>query len=323
MHNWIYVAGTGMTKRSDRQKFSIGYHLNSWDLAGLPLREPLEFLNAQGFRWFEMLAWTTLSEEHSRKYLQFVPQAPMKFSTDTDLLRRYAVLSEAQSELGIRLSSLYVNATFTNPLVWPYERDTLVTILRVLKGFGSPILVLGGGPSEAIDGPHEPQDYKNFCRALEEIGSRSLDLGIQTVFHPHIETFVERRDQLDRVMDEIDASVVGLCIDPAHFVLNHSDPVDALKVYASAVRYMHFKDTNVSPGLKRSERYREFCALGAGVVDFPALVDALLDNDYAGIALIELDLPEKSAEESAVQSIRYIRDTLGLELNPISAEKAK
>ena len=114
----------------------------------------IEFLAKQGFGWFEILAFTSLSDQYARKYMQLGNQAPMGVTTDTDILRRYALLSEAQSAYGINLSSLYVNAIFTNPVAWEYERDVLVALARLLKGFGAPVLVLGGGPSEGVAGPH-------------------------------------------------------------------------------------------------------------------------------------------------------------------------
>jgi inosose dehydratase len=307
--------------RAARQRFSVGYHLNSWDLAGLPLRPAIKFLADQGFGWFEILAFTSLSDQYARKYMQLGNVAPMGVTTDTDILRRFALLSEAQNERGIRLSSLYVNAIFVNPVAWPYERDALVAIARLLKGFDAPVLVVGGGPSELIAGPHEAQDYQDFCRALEDIGRRTKDVGVETVYHPHLDTFVERRDQLDKMMDEIDDRLVGLCIDPAHLVHTNSDPVDALKTYISAVRYMHFKDSKVDPALKGYDRYAAFCELGAGVVDLPGVVDTLLDANYGGLAIIELDASKKTAEQSALESIAYVRNTLGLALTP--AESAK
>jgi inosose dehydratase len=308
--------------RAARQRFSIGYHLNSWDLAGLPLLPAIKFLAEQGFGWFEILAFTSLSDQFARKYMQLGNQPPMGVTTDTDILRRFALLSEAQSEFGIRLSSLYVNAIFINPIAWPYERDVLVALARLLRGFDSPVLVLGGGPSEAAAGGHSREDYRAFCRALEDIGRRTQDLGVQTVYHPHLDTFVERRDQLDRMMDEVDTRIVGLCIDPAHLVHTHSDPVDALRTYISAVRYMHLKDSIVDPALKGYDRYAAFCELGAGVVDLQGIVDVLLDADYDGIAIIELDASKKTAEQSALESIAYIRDTLGLTLSPTAAAKS-
>lgn len=304
------------SSRASRQRFSIGYHLNSWDLTGQPLRPALEFLTAQGFGWFEILAFTSLSDQFARKYMQLGHQGPMGVTTDTDILRRYAILSEAQSELGILLSSLYVNATFVNPVLWPVERDVLLSLARLLKGFGAPVLVLGGGPSVASGSKHSPDDYRAFCRALEDIGARTADLGIATVYHPHLDTFIERREQLDRTMDELDTGKAGLCIDPAHLAQTDSDPVDALRTYVSAVRYMHLKDTRVDPALEGYDRYAAFCELGAGVVDLAGLVDVLLDANYDGLAIVELDASQKTAEQSTIESIAYLRDTLGLELNP-------
>jgi inosose dehydratase len=302
--------------RSARQRFSIGYHLNSWDLSGLPLRPALQFLKGEGFGWFEILAFTSLSDQFARKYMQLGHQAPPGVTTDTDILRRYAILSEAQSDLGIRLSSLYVNATFVNPVLWEHERDVLVSLARLLKGFGAPVLVLGGGPSEASGNAHGTQDYEDFCSALEDIGRRTADLGVATVYHPHLDTFIERRDQLDRMMDRLDTRFAGLCIDPAHLAQTHSDPVDALRTYVSAVRYMHLKDTRVDDSLKDWARYAAFCELGAGVVDLAGLVDVLIEADYSGLAIVELDASQKTAEQSALESIAYLTETLGLTLNP-------
>lgn len=306
--------------RADRQRFSVGYHLNSWDLAGLPLQPALEFLAAQGFGWFEILAGNSLSDQFARKYMQLGNQAPPGVVTDTDIFRRFALLSQAQRGFGIRLSSFYVNGTFVNPVAWPYERDAMETLARLLKGFGAPVLVLGGGPAETTGHPHAPEDYKAFARALEDIGQRTADLGIATVYHPHLDTFIERRDQLDRMMDEVDTSLVGLCIDPAHLAHTNSDPVDALRTYISAVRYMHLKDTRVDPALKGYDRYAAFCELGAGVVDLEGIVDVLLDADYDGLAIIELDASQKTAEQSTIESIGYVRDTLGLALTPARAK---
>ena len=305
-----------MTKE---QRFSIGYHLNSWDLAGLPIKPALEFLKGQGFEWFEILAWNSLSDVFARKYMDLGPQEPAEVITDTTFLRRMATLSQAQREQGIRLSSLYCNGTFTDPKMWPWERDAFEAIARLLAGFGAPVLVMGGGPSEAIAGKHTPEDYKTFCRSLEEIGRITKEFGVETVYHPHLDTFIETREQLDRMMDELDTSCAGLCIDPAHLVQTNSDPVDATRTYIEAIRYMHFKDSAVDPTLKGYDRYAAFCELGAGVVDLKGLADVLIEAEYDGIAIIELDVSQKTAEQSTLESIAYIKDELRLSLNPAKA----
>jgi len=63
--------------RASRQRFSIGYHLNSWDLTGQSLRPAIKFLADHGFGWFEILAFTSLSDQYARKYRQLGNQAPI------------------------------------------------------------------------------------------------------------------------------------------------------------------------------------------------------------------------------------------------------
>ena len=51
------------------QRFSFGYHLNTWDLAGEPLDKALEFLHGAGFHWFEALAGDTLATDFARRFM--------------------------------------------------------------------------------------------------------------------------------------------------------------------------------------------------------------------------------------------------------------
>jgi len=301
------------------QRFTVGYHMNSWDFAGLPMRPALEFLAETGFSWFEILSKLSVHDQFSRRFVDLGDRPHATVTTDTDLFRRYATLSQAQRDLPIRLSSLYVSLEYINSKAWPVEIEVVETLLRVLKGFDAPIFVLGGGKPDRPGREHTDQDYRDFARSLEEIGRRSNDLGIKTVYHPHLDNFIERRDQLDRFMDVVDMDLVGLCIDPAHLAQTHSDPVDATRTYMSAIRYMHFKDTHVTPGKTRGDRYKDFCELGQGVVDLPALADVLLEAEYDGIAIIELDMGEKPPEQSALESVAYLREVMKLDLKPAAS----
>jgi inosose dehydratase len=301
------------------QRFSIGYHLNSWDLGGLELEPGLRFLASEGFGWFEALARDGFSNDFARRFMRSGEVAPPTVSTDLDLWPRLALFSRVQEELGLRLSSLYTNAELINPNTWPGERDTLHSISRILAGFGAPLLVIGGGPPDRPDRPRETGDFDRFCRSLEEVGEIAGALGLATAYHPHLDTLVETREELDQVMSRLDTSKCGLCIDPAHLIQAGSDPVAAVRDYGEAIRYMHFKDTHAPQGAAGPERYSAFCELGAGKVDLPAITAELLRQGYDGIAIIELDRSETSAERSAQESIAYIRGTLGLELTPAGA----
>ena len=298
------------------QRFAIGYHLNSWDLGGLDLEDGLRFLAGEGFRWFEALARDGFSNDFARRFMRAGEVDPPVLTGDLYLWPRIALFSRVQEDLGLRLSSLYCNAELINPRTWSAERDTLSAIARLLAGFGAPVLVLGGGPPARPDEPPEPDDYERFCSALEEVGDLAAALGVTAAYHPHLDTFVENREQLDRVMDRLDTSRCGLCVDPAHFAAVGSDPVAVVRDYGDAVRYVHLKDTTAPAGAAGPARYAAFCELGAGVVDLPGLSRELLRQRYDGLAIVELDVSAKGAERSARESVAYVRDVLGLQLEP-------
>jgi inosose dehydratase len=298
------------------QRFSIGYHLNSWDLGGLELKPGLRFLHAEGFRWFEALARDGFSNDFARRFMRAGEVGPPVVTTDLFLWPRIALFSRVQEELGLRLSSLYCNAELINPATWAEERDTLHGIARLLSGFGAPILVIGGGPPASFKGPHTASEYDRFCRSLEEIGELAAALGVVAAYHPHLDCFVETREQLDEVMARLDTARCGLCVDPAHLVTTGADPVAIVRDYGEALRYVHLKDTTAPAGAVGPARYAAFCELGAGVVDLPGMTGELLRQGYDGLAIIELDVSAKTAEQSARESVAFVREQLGLELTP-------
>jgi inosose dehydratase len=297
------------------QQFELGYHLNTWDLSDNPLEEAFAFLSEIGFRWFEALIGDSLGSDFARRYMTLGSVGPPRFTSDVDILQRLALFSRAQEQYGLRVASLYANPEWINPNLWPYERDVMQAVGRFLRGCGAEILVCGGGPP-ATHHPHSEDEYKAFVRSLEEIGAYTRELGVKTVYHPHLDCFIETREQLDRFMEIVNTDLVGLCIDPTHLQIKGSDPVDILRTYIDHVDYVHFKDCKGDiEHLEGYDRYLSFCELGAGVVDLPTITETLLASDYGGLVVIELDASEKTPEQSCRESVEYVTEHLGLKLN--------
>ncbi len=304
----------GTTVSSSRaQRFNVGYHLNSWDLAGKDNDAALAFLAAQGFSMFEVLASTTLDDTFTRQYMGLGPRPPVNVMTDTRFFERLAVFSRAERTHGIQLSSLYVNAEYINDMTFGRELDQFEVLCRFLTAAGSRHLVVGGGPSAAPGEDHSREEYRDFGAALTRVGQIAADQGLMLVYHPHIDTFVETRGQLDRMMDVVDTDLVGLCVDTAHLQQTHSDPVAVLRDYLSVVRYVHLKDTLDADRLSGRARYEAFCELGAGLVDFRSVTEVLLAGEFDGPVILELDMTaRKTAEQSCLDSIAYFTGELGL-----------
>jgi inosose dehydratase len=301
-----------------RQRFELGYALISWDFVGEPLDEALAFLGRTGFRWFETVVGDSLMMDVARRYMRPGTRGLPPFRRDYEMLQRLGLFARAERDYGLRPASLYTNGEFVNPQTWPVERDVMLAVARFLHGCGSTMLVTGGGPPEAV-APHTADDYRLFASRLEELGRLTAEFGVRTLHHPHLDCFVESGEQLDRLLDVLDTELVGLCLDPAHLQATGTDPVQVLRTHRDRVDYVHVKDVRVGdPPPAGPARYQAFCELGAGSVDLRSFVDVLLESEYDGIAMIELDRSQKGGETSCLESVAYVTDVLGLALVPES-----
>ena len=301
----------GTVENPGRQKFDFGFEVIMWDLGGHSVDDALDLLVKEGFGWFEALLGDSLGGDFSRRVMTLGPRELPQIVTDVNMFDRLAHFGSAQSGHGIKLASLFCDGEWTNPVLWPHEFAKAKVVARFLQSCGASILVCGGGSPE--ESPRSESDYREFAARLHDIGRFTADLGMRTVYHPHIDTFVETREQLDRLMSVLDTGVVGLCIDPAHFQLKLSDPVDSFRTYASAIDYVHLKDcSGDETTLSGFDRYLAFAPLGSGIVDLVGIVNALLDADYDGLVVVEQDISERP-DEDCQRSAAWIRD-VGLKM---------
>lgn len=168
------------------------------------------------------------------------------------------------------------------------------------------------------------EQWKVFARGAEEIAQAvKSETGLRTVFHHHCAGFVERPDEVGRLLDMTDPELLGLVLDTGHFTYGSgkNDPAvvpEGLERFADRIWYIHFKDCH--PGIADRARkegwdYFEairqgvFCELGQGCVDFPAVLNWLKQQGYDGWIVVEQDvLPGMgSPKESARRNREYLR----------------
>jgi inosose dehydratase len=297
---------TGTVENPARQKFDFGFEVIMWDLGGHSVDDALDLLAGDGYQWYEALLGDSLGGDFSRRVMTLGDRELPQIVTDVSIFDRLAQFGRAQADHGIKLASLFMDGEWTNPRLWPHEFAKAQVLTRFLQSCGCTTLVCGGGSPETA--PRSDDDYKQFAARLHDIGRYTAELGIRAVYHPHIDTFIETREQLDRMMAVLDSDVVGLCVDPAHFQLKQSDPVDIFKTYISAIDYVHLKDcTGDETTLSGFDRYLAFCPLGTGVVDLAGIVNVLLDSGYDGLVIVEQDISEQP-DEDCQRSTAWIRD---------------
>lgn len=122
--------------------------------------------------------------------------------------------------------------------------------------------------------------------------------GVEPVLHPHAGTYIETADEIARVLDRIDPSIVGLCLDTGHFGYGGADAARAAEDYHEIIRHVHIKDCSDAvmegvradgKGLDEALRRGVFCPLGRGDVPLAGVMDALRRHGYAGWLVIEQD----------------------------------
>ena len=159
-----------------------------------------------------------------------------------------------------------------------------------------------------------PADYKNLGKALTELGKRTADLGIPLGYHNHMGSLGERPEELDQIMNASDPRYLKLELDTAHYFQGGGDPAKAIEKFGDRLLFMHIKDVERHPGGKDPQHSYRFVELGHGLVDIPAVFEALRKVNFRGWAVVELDeVPENahSPKEAAAANKEYLQEKLG------------
>ncbi len=195
-------------------------------------------------------------------------------------------------------------------------------IARFLESMGADRLVLGPGRGRPEPRPTD-EHIKTMARVAEEIGKACLDMGIVAGIHPHWGTPVQEREDITRIFDEVDTSVVKMVLDPAHIAKAGADPLEVVQTYKDIITYVHIKD--YSPELDTPEpeqaigqdnapKLAFFSELGRGIVDTPGFVDELRKADYDGWLTIELDRTQTTPRESLAENTKYLQEVMGFDI---------
>jgi inosose dehydratase len=145
--------------------------------------------------------------------------------------------------------------------------------------------------------------------------------GFEPVLHPHAGTYVETADEIARVADAMDPSILGLCLDTGHFRFGGADPRQAARDYRQLIRHVHIKDCRLAVmqgvkdeglGLEDALARGVFCQLGVGDSGIDDVIAQLRADGYSGWLVIEQDQALRSTDTpaSVVAGQRANRDYL-------------
>lgn len=248
-------------------------------------------------------SWKTVLKECAEAGYKGIELGPIGFMPEDPVQ-----LKDAFAEHDLELIGGVVFRAFHDPNQWDDVLDGARRTCEALTAHGASHLVLidsisdrraptAGRPAEAeqLDAA-EWAAYVDRFRTICKMGIEEYGLSVE--LHPHAGGFMDFLPEVERILDEIDADIMKLCVDTGHCMYAGFEPVAFLKKYMDRVGYVHFKTTDAAvkanaianrTGFYDACGQGIFCNLADGEVDFHQVRTTLLDAGFEGWCTVEQD----------------------------------
>ena len=105
--------------------------------------------------------------------------------------------------------------------------------------------------------------YRDRITTIAKMGAE--EYGLTVGIHAHAAGFMDFEPELERLLDEVDKSILKICFDTGHHSYAGFDPVAFMKRHIGRISYMHFKD--IDPAVKadviaKRTGFYDACAAG-------------------------------------------------------------
>jgi inosose dehydratase len=191
------------------------------------------------------------------------------------------------------------------------ELDAALALLDAARGDGPRPMVLLADAADAPDRlafagriEQHPETWlgdERFALLLEHAhaaAARCREQGFPASFHYHAGTYVETPREIERFIDGLDSSLLGIVFDTGHSAFGGGDPLDLLRTHGDLVNHVHLKDVDIAlltrvqaaaGGLVQAWEAGAFCRLGEGAADVAGCVAELQRRAYDGWLVVEQD----------------------------------
>ncbi|MHA7964663.1 myo-inosose-2 dehydratase [Paenibacillus sp. CAU 1782] len=231
--------------------------------------------------------------------------------TGTEMGRKYpqdiAMLKSELASRGLQLVSQWKSVLFSDPSWRDRELAAYRSHVEFLHEMGSTVISTAEVGGSLHFDPRRTPNEKEVLR-LDEAGWRSLaeglnaagaiarEYGMKLTYHHHGGTVVESPEEIDRLMELTDPSLVWLLYDTGHAYYGGGDPLSLLRKHYDRIGYVHLKDVRQET---LDEAQRDGCDFvscirrgvftvpGDGCLDFGPIIAELQARGYDGWAMLE------------------------------------
>ncbi len=242
-----------------------------------------------------------------------------------------AVLQPELAKRKLSLLGSFVPVKMGDPAAGADVIERIRKVGKLLAALKAPFLVMADDQSterNAFSGRGHDQgcpalssdQWKHVGKIVADAEKVANEFGLDLVFHPHVATYVETPEEVERFFDATSHTNIGLCLDTGHCVYGLGDSVKEAEKFKEKLRFVHIKDcaAKVLDEARRNKwtfeeaiEHKVFTVIGQGNIDFPAFFRTLAKNGYSGWLVVEQDVkfgdPSVRPAESVAASLTFLR----------------
>lgn len=168
--------------------------------------------------------------------------------------------------------------------------DMLGQCARIAADLGAPQLSVWSGALPA--GENEDEGWKRLEDGVSRLCDLAEELGVGVAFEPEPGMLVQSMADWERLRGRVTHTALGLTLDVGHVRCTESyGPEEAIARYATDLHNVHLDD------MRRG--VHDHLQIGEGELDFGAIMAALREAAYAGVASVELSRHSHAAVDAA------------------------
>jgi 3-oxoisoapionate decarboxylase len=172
---------------------------------------------------------------------------------------------------------------------------------------GSRVMRVVGSSSELRNEPHGPQ-LERLTKIFRECARMAGDQGVVLADENHLDFTT---NELLELFEAVGSPHFGMCFDTGNCLRTGDDPVASARILSKYIVATHTKDLIPQYGWDPKDIwFFSTVPIGAGIIDFPSLIEVLEKTGYNGLFAIELDYldPRFGDEDSAIKaSVAYLK----------------
>ena len=168
--------------------------------------------------------------------------------------------------------------------------DLLVRCARIASEIGARQISIWSGTLP--EGVKEADGWRRLEEGVARLCEEAATLGVGVAIEPEPGMLLESLAGWKRLKSLVDSPVLGLTLDVGHVPCTESiAPAEAIRSYAAALRNVHLDDMR--------GRIHDHLQIGEGDLDFAAILSALREVAYEGVASVELSRHSHAAPVAA------------------------